>query len=104
MVEPVVLLLNGRGHRIIRARTAGIDAEDDQTLVEYAVAQSLVVVTFDRHLRDKTRRGGCRCLHVRPPERSARERLAGAYDEVIRLFTEDTCELVTLAADGSATC
>jgi hypothetical protein len=39
MVEPVVLLLNGRGHRIIRARDAGIEAEDDQTLVEYALSK-----------------------------------------------------------------
>lgn len=104
MVEPVVLLLNGRGHRIIRAREAGIDAEDDQTLIEYALARSLVVVTFDKDLRDKTRRGGCRCLHIRPPERSARERLAVAYDAMIQLLAEGSCELVTLAADGKVTC
>ena len=34
-----MLLLNGRGHRIIRARDAGIEAEDDQTLVEYALSK-----------------------------------------------------------------
>jgi hypothetical protein len=104
MVEPVVLLLNGRGHRIIRARDAGIEAEDDQTLVEYALSKSLIVITFDKHLRDKLRRGGCRCLHVRPPERTARNRMAGAYEEMVKLFGEENCQLVTLAGDGSVNC
>jgi predicted nuclease of predicted toxin-antitoxin system len=100
MVEPVVKLLNGRGHRIVRARDVGIEAEDDQILVEYALARNLVIVTFDRDLRDKVLRGRCRCLHVRPPERTARQRLADAYDEIVQLFSVGRYELVTLAREG----
>ncbi len=100
MVEPVVLLLNGRGHRIIRARDAGIEAEDDQTLVEYALARDLVVVTFDKDLRDSALRGRCRCLHIRPPERTARQRLADAHAVIVHCFLAQACELATLASDG----
>lgn len=96
MVEPVVLLLNGRGHRVVRARQAGIEAEDDQTLVEYALA----VFTFDRDLRDKSLRGGCRCLHIRPPERTARDRLAQAYGAVIDCF-ERNRPYVRLTREGN---
>ena len=104
MVEPVVLLLNGRGHRVVRARDAGIEAEDDQTLVEYALANHLVVVTFDRDLRDKTLRGGCRCLQIRPPERTARDRLAAAYAAVADCFGRHNRPFVALARDGSVDC
>jgi Domain of unknown function (DUF5615) len=100
MVEPVVLLLNGRGHRVIRARDAGIEAEDDQTLVEYALANKLVVVTFDRDLRDKSLRGGCACLQVRPPERTARDRLAAAYAKVVDLLCRGN-PFVVLQPDGT---
>jgi predicted nuclease of predicted toxin-antitoxin system len=101
MVEPVVLLLNGRGHRVIRARDAGIEAEDDQTLVEYALANSLVIVTFDRDLRDKSLRGGCACLQVRPPERTARDRLAAAFGQIVELLYRGDL-LVVLQPDGTA--
>jgi predicted nuclease of predicted toxin-antitoxin system len=104
MVEPVVLLLNGRGHRVIRARDAGIEAEDDQTLVEYALANALVVVTFDRDLRDKSLRGGRKCLHIRPPERTARDRIAAAYATVADCFARQSRPLVTVRRDGSVDC
>ena len=81
-----MLLLNGSGPRIVRPRDAGLEAEDDQTLIEYALSKSLIVVTFDKDLRDKVRRGGCRCLQVRPPERTARNRMAAAYHEIVSLF------------------
>jgi hypothetical protein len=100
MVEPVVLLLNGRGHPIVRAREAGIEAEDDQTLVEYALARGLVIVTFDRDLCNKVIRGNCRCLHVRTPEKTARQRLADGYSQIVALFDQG-CALVTLVSDGS---
>jgi hypothetical protein len=45
-------------------------------------------------------RGNCRCLHVRPSERTARQRLANAYLEIVTLFDQD-CALVALASDGS---
>ena len=96
MVDPVVLLLNGRGHRVVRAREAGIEAEDDQTLVEYALANQFAVVTFDRDLRDKSLRGGCRCLQIRPPERTARDRLAAAYASVLDCFGRQNRPLVVL--------
>ena len=102
MVEPVVTLLNGRGHRIIRARDAGIAAEDDQTLVEYALAADLVIVTFDNDLRDKVVRGECRCLHMRPPERTARQRLADVHEQVVALFVLQRASLVVIERDGSA--
>jgi hypothetical protein len=60
----------------------------------------LVIVTFDRDLCNKVIRGNCRCLHVRPSERTARQRLANAYLEIVTLFDQD-CALVALASDGS---
>lgn len=102
MVEQVVRLLNGRGHPIIRARDAGIEAEEDQVLVEYALARNLIIVTFDRDLQSKAWRANCRCLHLRGRERTARRRLAAAYDEVIRLFQQEASRLVTVTAAGTA--
>jgi len=104
MVEPVVLLLNGRGHRVVRARDAGIEAEDDQTLVEYALANQLTVVTFDRDLRDKSLRGGCKCLHIRPPERTARDRVAAAYAAIVDCFGGQNRPLTTVRPDGTVEC
>ena len=104
MVEPVVRLLNGRGHRVVRARDAGIEAEDDQTLVEYALANRLAVVTFDRDLRDKSLRGGCNCLHIRPPERTARDRVAAAYASIVDCFGRQNRPLTTLRPNGTVDC
>jgi predicted nuclease of predicted toxin-antitoxin system len=99
MVEPVVLLLNGRGYRTIRARDAGLATEPDEILVDYAWANDLVVVTFDIDLRSGARRKGCRCLYVRAPEITAVERLRHHFEAVIRLFQEGR-PLVTLPLDG----
>lgn len=82
MAEPVVKLINGRGHRILRARDVGLEAENDQTLAEYALTNDLIIVTFDRDLRDSAIRSGCACLHVRAPERTARRRIAAAYQAI----------------------
>lgn len=100
MVEPVVLLINGRGYRIRRARDAALADEDDQTLVEYCLRWNLVLVTFDADLRDKGMRGRCRVLHIKTPERSARDRLAAAMDRVVGRFMAGD-RLVTLRRDGS---
>lgn len=99
MVEPVVSLLNGRGHRVLRARDVGVEKEEDQVLVEYALANRLTVVTFDRDLRDSVVRSGCPCLHIRPPERTARSRAAAAY-EPIRSALEAGHRLVTVTRTG----
>ena len=99
MVEPVTALLMGRGHPIVRARDAGLASESDQVLIEYALARRLVVVTFDRDFRSAVVRGGCRCLHILPPERSARQRLAAHYSETIRLLF-GAARLVSLPSDG----
>jgi predicted nuclease of predicted toxin-antitoxin system len=99
MVEPVALLINGRGNRVWRAREVGLEREDDQVLVEYVLSFELVLVTFDRDLRNKARRGGCQVLHIRGPEISARERLADAY-EAVRAPLAARQRLVTLHSDG----
>lgn len=99
MVEPVALLINGRGNRVWRAREVGLDKEDDQVLVEYVLGYDLVLVTFDNDLRDKARRGGCQVLHIRTPEITARERLAAAYENV-RAPLAAGRRLVTLHRDG----
>ena len=102
MVETVALLLEGRGHRVIRAREAGLGAEDDAIVAEYALIGELVIVTFEPDFRRRARRGGPRCLHIRTPERTARERLAGHYREVKRHFDE-RAQLVTLPSSGEPT-
>jgi hypothetical protein len=62
----------------------------------------LIIVTFDKDLRDKVLRGRCRCLHIRSPERTARQRLAAAYERILALLQNPRCELVTLTRDGAA--
>ena len=99
MVESVVRLVNGRGYRIRRAREVGLADEDDQTLVEYCLSWELVLITFDSDLRDKALRGRCRVLHIKTPERSARDRLAVAIDEVVRFFLRGS-RLVTVRRNG----
>jgi hypothetical protein len=100
MVEPVVRLLIGRGHRVIRARQAGLASEADSVVGSYALVGDLVIVTFDPHFRASARRGGARCLHIQPPERTARNRLAEYHADVVRLFLEARERLVTLPIAG----
>lgn len=100
MVEPVALLLNGRGHVVIKARDAGLAAEDDTVVIDYALVDDLVIVTFDPDFRSAIRRRGeGRCLHIVGQERTARARLAEHYDEVVQHFNQ-RARLVTLPADG----
>jgi predicted nuclease of predicted toxin-antitoxin system len=101
MVEPVALLLEGRGHRVTRARDAGLASEDDPIVIDYALVDDLVVVTFDPDFRAAIRRRGeGRCLHIHAPERTARERVAEHYHEIVRLFEEERARIVTLPANG----
>jgi predicted nuclease of predicted toxin-antitoxin system len=99
MVEPVALLLNGHGHRVIRARDAGLADETDSVIMEFAFFADLVIVTFDPDFRSSARRKGARCLFIRTPERSARQRLAEHFGAVIDLFAGGAL-LVTLPAGG----
>jgi predicted nuclease of predicted toxin-antitoxin system len=102
MVEPVVAYLNGKGHRVPRARDVGLADSDDSELVEYALANELVILTFDPDLRSSSLRGGCQCLHIRPRESTARERLKARYAEVVQLLTTG-CKLVTIHPKGDVT-
>jgi hypothetical protein len=102
MVEPVALLLNGRGHVVVRARDAGLDRDADNVVVEYALIENLVVFSFDPDIRRVIRRCGARCLHIHPPERTARERLAEHYRGVVRHFNA-RAHLVTLPRSGPPT-
>lgn len=102
MVDPVVTLLNGRGHRVRKAREVGLDDEEDQILVEYALANSLIVVTFDRDLRDKSLRGGCQCLWIRHDEVTAKYRVADGYREICKLL-QGRRPLVVVHPDGRVT-
>ena len=99
MVEPVAALLMGRGHPVRKARDVGLADEPDAIIAEYALAADLVIVTFDPDFRSSLRRRGARCLYIRPPERTARERLAERYREVVRLLWSGQA-LVTLPPDG----
>jgi predicted nuclease of predicted toxin-antitoxin system len=99
MVEPVAQLLNGHGHPVRRARDVGLAAEEDIVIIEYALEAELVIVTFDPDFRRGTLRKGARCLHIRPPERTARRRLARHYRAVVDLFWQGVL-LVTLPAEG----
>jgi predicted nuclease of predicted toxin-antitoxin system len=99
MVEPVVALLIGRGHPVRRARDVGLATDDDAVLGDYVLIDDLVIVTFDPDFRSSARRKGARCLHIRPPERTARERMRTYYREVVALFW-DGARLVTLPANA----
>jgi predicted nuclease of predicted toxin-antitoxin system len=99
MVEPVAMLLNGRGHPVRRAREVGLDKEADIVIIDYALVADLVIVTFDPDFRSSARRRGARCLHIRPPERTARRRLAEHFQAVINLFWQGAL-LVTLPTEG----
>jgi predicted nuclease of predicted toxin-antitoxin system len=100
MVEPVADLLIGRGHPVRRVRDVGLDNESDAVIADYALIDDLVIVTFDPDFRSSVRRKGARCLHVSPPERTARERLAARYREVVTLLWQGA-RLVTLPAEGA---
>jgi len=99
MVEPVARLINGRGFRIRRARDVGLADEDDQTVVEYCLRWDLVLITFDADLRDKARRGHCRVLHIKAPERSARYRLSHAIEDVVSHLRRGR-RLITVRRNG----
>jgi predicted nuclease of predicted toxin-antitoxin system len=102
MVESVVHLLNGRGHPITRVRDVGLAKEDDQTVIEYAVSRSLVIVTFDIGMLGKATKAACKCLLIRTPERSARTRLAAVYNFVFTALREEDCSRVVVKGDGTA--
>ena len=102
MVEDVVDLLIGRGHPVRRVRDVGLADEADAVIVEYALHENLVIVTFDPDFRSSIRRKGARCVHIRPPERTARQRLADNYREVVTLIWEGA-QLVTLPTQGPPT-
>lgn len=99
MVEPVAALLQGRGHPVVRAKEAGLARASDAEVVTYALSQQLVVVTFDPDLRDKAVRGNCPVLHIRPPERTARARVAKHYRAIVEMVGEGH-RLVTLPGTG----
>lgn len=99
MVEPVARLLNGRGHRVVRARDAGLAAEQDADIIEYCLRNELVVVTFDGDFRDSALRAGCRCVHIRHPEITARGRLREHMDGLMALLDAGV-RLATLPSSG----
>lgn len=101
MVESVVDLLIGRGHPVRRVRHVGLSDASDAVIAEYALAQNLVIVTFDRDLRDTSIRQGARCLHIHQRETTARRRLAAAYDAVIQCLWQGY-QLVSLTSQGEA--
>jgi predicted nuclease of predicted toxin-antitoxin system len=68
-------------------------------IIDYALVADLVIVTFDPHFRSSARRRGARCLHISPPERTARRRLANHFRAVMDLFWEGAL-LVTLPREG----
>jgi Domain of unknown function (DUF5615) len=100
MVEPVARLLIGRGHPVIRARTAGLADDEDIVISDFAMEHDLIVVTFDHHFRRAAVHRGCRCLHILPPERTARTRLADAYREIADRFYAGE-RMVKVLPDGS---
>jgi hypothetical protein len=101
MVEPVAELLMGRGHPVRRVRDVGLAAADDSDVSAYALANDLVVVTFDRDFRNSLTRRGCRCLHIEGPERTARARIGEHHRSVVDLFYDGKRE-VLLPSDGPA--
>ncbi|WP_338198355.1 DUF5615 family PIN-like protein [Candidatus Nephthysia bennettiae] len=101
MVEPVADLLNGRGHLVTRVRDVGLSDATDEVISEYALTFDLVIVTFDRDFRNSARRRGARCLHIRPPELNAADRLRKYFDETIELL--GTSGFVVLPPKGSPT-
>jgi len=90
------MLLQGKGHRLVRAKEAGLAKADDSDLAEYALAKRLVVVTFDADFKRLAFDRGCRVLYVRHPERTARERIAAQHSEISALLVRRRSCLVTV--------
>jgi predicted nuclease of predicted toxin-antitoxin system len=84
-----------------RVREIGLADAADAIVGDYADANDLVVVTFDRDFRNALVRRGCRCLHIEGQERTARRRLADHYRSVVDLFYNGKREVV-LPANGPA--
>jgi len=99
MVEPVAALLQGRGHRAVRVRDAGLAQASDADVVAYSLNQGLVLVTFDRDLGRAAVRQGCQVLLFHPPERTARTRLGEHYAALIAELWSGA-ELVTVPRAG----
>jgi Domain of unknown function (DUF5615) len=100
MVEPVVDLLTGHGHKVTRVRDAGLATDDDAVVAEYALSFDLVVVTFDYDLRNRAVRGGAACLHIPPPERTAYARVQDHYSALADLLKGAPHSLVVLPRNG----
>ncbi len=91
--------LRGRGHRVVRAAAALLSAESDAVIVDYALANDLVIVTFDADLRSGSVRKGCRVLWIDGPEWTARDRVATHYGDIIGLLNQSG-HLVSLPDGG----
>ncbi len=102
MVHGVVDYLIGRGHPVRTARQVGLQQAEDAEVAEYALAQELVVVTFDADFRSSVLRHGARCLHIHPRETTARGRLKDAYADILKAL-QAGCHLVTVDAKGRVT-
>jgi predicted nuclease of predicted toxin-antitoxin system len=101
MVADVATYLNGRGHRNVGARAAGLAEAEDSDVAEYCLTNKLVIVTFDLDFRDSVLRAGCPCLCIRGRELTARQRLAAEYKHVVQLLTAGA-PLVTVPDKGAA--
>jgi predicted nuclease of predicted toxin-antitoxin system len=86
MDAAVVRYLRGRGHRVILAQAVGLASEDDDPVIQYALANDLVAITFDADFRQNVLRAGCRCVWIRYPESTARQRVKNGYVAVIALL------------------
>lgn len=94
------MLLQGKGHRLVRAKEAGLDKAVDSELAEYALAKRLMVVTFDADFKRLAFDRGCRVLYVRHPESTLRERIAAHHVEISALLMGRRSRLVTVLQQG----
>lgn len=85
----------------MRAKAALLADEVDAVIVDYALAQELVIVTFDRDMRSKTVRRHCRVLWIDGPEWTSRDRVKGQYAEAIEFLVAGE-RLVTVPREGQA--
>lgn len=99
MVEQVAELLQGRGHRVVRARAAGLAKAADPEIAAYARSMELILVTFDRACARAAVRQGGRALYVQMPEQKARATVSQHYGEVVDLLGSGA-KLVTLPREG----
>jgi predicted nuclease of predicted toxin-antitoxin system len=86
MDDAVIRYLRGRRHRVVLVRDVGLAGEDDEPVVQYALANDLVAITFDADFRRNLLRAGCRCVWIRFPESTARQRLRDGYVAVMALL------------------